>query len=226
MSSRRELRAAGLALHNQGDVDTQTVSGATGTGTHGTGPDLGNLSTAITAVRIATADGEVVFASEDVQPGLYQAARLSLGALGIITAITFRASLRTTSTNGSGSKASTRAWRSSRERIEATRHYEFFWYPFRDLFEHKSSRSPTPSPTRSPTATANGSATHIVCSRASATTASTRWSTRCPPSAGPACFARSARCIHERYPGCSGRSSTARSRATTCGCRPTTGTRP
>ena len=56
-----ELRAAGLALHNQGDVDTQTVSGATGTGTHGTGPDLGNLSTAISAVRIATADGEIVF---------------------------------------------------------------------------------------------------------------------------------------------------------------------
>ena len=85
-----ELRAAGLALHNQGDIDTQTVSGATGTGTHGTGPDLGNLSTAIAAVASSTADGEIVPRARTSAPGLYQAARLSLGALGIITAITFR----------------------------------------------------------------------------------------------------------------------------------------
>jgi FAD/FMN-containing dehydrogenase len=133
-----ELRTAGLALHNQGDVDTQTVSGATGTGTHGTGPDLGNLSTAITAVRIVTADGEVVFASEDVRPGLYQAARLSLGALGIITAITFRCVPAYNLHERVWFEGPDRSLDLLHERVEATRHYEFFWYPFRDLFEHKA----------------------------------------------------------------------------------------
>ena len=79
-----------------------------------------------------------MFASEDVRPGLYQAARLSLGALGIITAITFRCV--------PAYNLHERVWFEGpdssldllHERVEATRHYEFFWYPFRDLFEHKS----------------------------------------------------------------------------------------
>jgi FAD/FMN-containing dehydrogenase len=145
-----ELRAAGLALHNQGDVDTQTVSGATGTGTHGTGPDLGNLSSAIAGVRIATADGEVVHASEDVRPGLYQAARLSLGALGIITAITFRCVPAYNLHERVWFEGPEPSLANLCERIEATRHYEFWWYPFRDLFEHKALALTNAPPDRLP----------------------------------------------------------------------------
>ena len=69
---------------------------------------------------------------------MYQAARLSLGALGIITAITFRCV--------PAYNLHERVWFEGpdssldllHERVEATRHYEFFWYPFRDLFEHKA----------------------------------------------------------------------------------------
>jgi FAD/FMN-containing dehydrogenase len=147
-----DLRAAGLALHNQGDVDTQTVSGATGTGTHGTGPDLGNLSSAIVAVRIATADGEIVTASADVRSGLYQAARLSLGALGIVTAITFRCVPAYNLHERIWYEGAEPSLNLLAERIQATRHYEFWWYPFRDLFEHKSlaltNAPPDPLPDR------------------------------------------------------------------------------
>jgi FAD/FMN-containing dehydrogenase len=133
-----ELRAAGLALHNQGDIDQQTVSGATGTGTHGTGPTLANLSSAIIGVRIVTADGEVVTAAPDVRPGLYQAARLSLGAFGVITALTFQCVPAYNLHEHIWYEGPDPSLDLLSERITATRHYEFWWYGFRDLFEHKS----------------------------------------------------------------------------------------
>jgi FAD/FMN-containing dehydrogenase len=133
-----ELRAAGLSLHNQGDVDVQTITGATGTGTHGTGPELANLSSAVSEVRIVTADGELVHASEDVNSGLYQAARLSLGALGIVTSVTLRCAPAYNLHERVWYEGPDESLNLLEERIAATRHYEFFWYPFRDLFEHKA----------------------------------------------------------------------------------------
>ena len=54
------LRAAGVALHNQGDIDRQSIAGAVATGTHGTGRELRNLSAAVVGARLVLADGEVV----------------------------------------------------------------------------------------------------------------------------------------------------------------------
>ncbi|MGQ0824736.1 MAG: D-arabinono-1,4-lactone oxidase [Actinomycetota bacterium] len=147
-----DLRAAGLSLHNQGDVDTQTVTGAIGTGTHGTGPELANLSSAVTEVRIVTATGDVVHATEDVNPGLFQAARLSLGALGVITSVTFRCVPTYNLHECVWYEGANESLELLAERIAATRHYEFFWYPFRDLFEHKAlaltNAPPDPLPDR------------------------------------------------------------------------------
>lgn len=132
------LRAAGLALHNQGDVDTQTVTGAIGTGTHGTGPTLGNLSSAVVGARIVTADGEVVECTADRSPALLQAARLSLGALGVITAVTLQAVPAYNLHERIWFEAGDQCLDALADRIGATRHYEFFWYPARDLCEHKA----------------------------------------------------------------------------------------
>ena len=68
-----------------GDIDRQALGGAVGTGTHGTGRTLGNFSTQVIALRIALATGELVDCSPAVEPDLFAAARLSLGALGIVT---------------------------------------------------------------------------------------------------------------------------------------------
>ncbi|MFP6806151.1 MAG: D-arabinono-1,4-lactone oxidase [Pseudomonadales bacterium] len=81
----RPLHDAGLALKNMGDIDRQAIAGACATGTHGTGKDLRNLSSAVIGARIATASGELLDCSATQNPELWQIARLNLGALGIVT---------------------------------------------------------------------------------------------------------------------------------------------
>ena len=86
------LHGLGLALHNLGDIDRQTVAGAIATGTHGTGGVRASLSAQVSALEVVTADGSVVDArpgGTDEEARLFEAARLGLGAVGIVTAVTF-----------------------------------------------------------------------------------------------------------------------------------------
>lgn len=81
------LAERGLALENQGDVDAQTIAGAISTATHGTGGRFANISSQVTALRLVTASGEIVELrkGDDLLAG-----RVSLGALGAISAVTLR----------------------------------------------------------------------------------------------------------------------------------------
>ncbi len=94
-----ELHRMGLALANMGDITAQTLAGAIQTGTHGTGGRVGGLADQVLALELVLADGEVVTVSGDgtgkVRDGvserdLFDAARVGLGALGVVTAVTFR----------------------------------------------------------------------------------------------------------------------------------------
>jgi len=89
-----ELDARGLALENMGDIDRQSVAGATQTATHGTGLRFRNLSSQIVALRLVTGDGTVVEATgpEDgnENPDVFAAARVGLGALGVLSTVTLR----------------------------------------------------------------------------------------------------------------------------------------
>ena len=84
------LDVLGLAMANLGDIDAQTVAGAISTGTHGTGAKLGGLATQVVALEMVLADGSVVRCSADERPGLFHAARVGLGALGVISTVTLR----------------------------------------------------------------------------------------------------------------------------------------
>lgn len=84
------LWALGQSLSNQGDVDVQTLAGACGTSTHGTGRGLGSLSSLITRLRLVTVAGEVLEADRQQAPELLLAASVSLGALGVITQLTLQ----------------------------------------------------------------------------------------------------------------------------------------
>lgn len=125
----RPLRDAGLALRNQGDIDQQAIAGAVATGTHGTGPTLQSLSASVRAMRIVTASGDIVTAAPDTEPELFEASRLSLGALGIVTEVTLAVR--------DAYRLSERRWLEPlddvMDRIDeltaATRHFEYFWYP-------------------------------------------------------------------------------------------------
>lgn len=85
-----ELALRGYAMENLGDIDRQSIAGAVSTGTHGTGARFGGLATQVTAVRLVGADGEVREADASRDPELFEAARLSLGTVGILTALTLR----------------------------------------------------------------------------------------------------------------------------------------
>lgn len=84
------LAALGLALPNLGDIAEQSIAGATATATHGTGAARGNISTRIVAIELVAGDGTVVRADEHHDRDLLQIARVSLGALGILTEVTLR----------------------------------------------------------------------------------------------------------------------------------------
>ncbi len=132
------FHAAGLAMQNLGDVDVQALGGALGTGTHGTGHTLPNLSARVSGLRILRADGELRSVRDDTDPEGLRAARVSLGALGIITAArielvpAYRLHERVERPKLDDVLATLD------ERIAAARHFEFFWYPKADRVEAKS----------------------------------------------------------------------------------------
>lgn len=84
----RALDQLGLALPNLGDIDRQTIAGATATGTHGTGIGFPNLSAQIERVKVMDARGQLHEFSAGSDELL--AARVAIGSLGVITAVTLR----------------------------------------------------------------------------------------------------------------------------------------
>ena len=127
------LLATGLALENQGDIDTQALAGAISTGTHGTGPTLGSLSTQIAGLRLILADGETLDCAAEREPELFGAARLALGLFGVIARITVRAvpAYRLHERTWIAGVAETFVGLDAL--IADNRHCEFFWIPREDV---------------------------------------------------------------------------------------------
>lgn len=127
------LLAAGLALENMGDIDRQSVAGAVSTGTHGTGPTLGNLSSQLAGLRLLTAGGEILDVTPAARPDLFKAAQVSLGALGVITQATLRCLPAYRLHERTWAEPFADCMARLDERIAATRHFEFFWVPGEDV---------------------------------------------------------------------------------------------
>jgi FAD-linked oxidoreductase len=126
------LRPLGLALENMGDIDRQTLAGATSTGTHGTGALFGGLATQIVGLKIVTADATVRTISDTENSELLPAARVGLGALGVIVELTIQC------VPAFMMRAVERAERfadvldSFDERALGADHFEFYWFPHSD----------------------------------------------------------------------------------------------
>jgi FAD-linked oxidoreductase len=125
-----DLLARGLAQENLGDIDVQSVGGAISTGTHGTGVTFGTIATQVTGLTLVTASGEVLDCSEERNRDVFKAAQVSLGALGVIAALTLRVV-----------PAKRLHFESRRERLDdclanleryqrENDHFEFFWMPY------------------------------------------------------------------------------------------------
>lgn len=81
------LEAIGQAMINLPDIDRQTLAGATSTATHGTGIAFNTLSAYVTGLCIVTVSGEILDVDAQRRPDLFAAARVGLGALGVVTRI-------------------------------------------------------------------------------------------------------------------------------------------
>ena len=82
------LHTRGFALHNLASLPHISIAGACSTATHGSGEKNGNLATAVSALEIVTAAGEVVKLSRQIDGEPFRGAVVGLGALGVITKIT------------------------------------------------------------------------------------------------------------------------------------------
>jgi L-gulonolactone oxidase len=124
-----QLAEHGLGLENQGDIDAQSITGATVTATHGTGARFQNLSARIVGLRLVTADGEI----RDLSQGDdYLAARVSLGALGVISQVTVQAVPLYTLHRRDEPLALADTLARLDEHVDGSDHFEFFVFPYAD----------------------------------------------------------------------------------------------
>jgi L-gulonolactone oxidase len=122
------LAAHGLALANLGDIDAQTIAGAIATGTHGTGAQLPGLAAQVVALQIVTASGDVL-EIDDSEPELLRAARVSLGALGVVTEVELQAVSAFTLRGVDRPLPLDDILDGLDELVDGHRHFEFFVFP-------------------------------------------------------------------------------------------------
>ncbi len=134
----RLLAGLGLALPNLGDIDAQTIAGATATGTHGTGARLGCLSTFVDGLTIVDGTGTVIKADAATHPDVFAAARVGLGALGVVTEVTLRC------VDAFVLRAEERPARIADvlpaldEHVAGNDHFEMYWFPYTDRLQIKT----------------------------------------------------------------------------------------
>ncbi|CAM5366504.1 D-arabinono-1,4-lactone oxidase [Streptomyces pilosus] len=123
------LAREGLSLTNMGDIMEQTVSGATSTGTHGTGRDSASIAAQIRGLELVTADGSVLTCSEKENPDVFAAARIGLGALGVVTAVTFAVEPVFLLTAREEPMPFDRVCAEFDQLHAENEHFEFYWFP-------------------------------------------------------------------------------------------------
>lgn len=126
----KPLEDVGQALVNMPDIDEQSLGGCLATATHGTGAGIGCMPTFVSGLQLVDAAGNLIDCDADNNPEIFQAALVSMGALGIVTQVRlqnvkpYRLRRETT-------------WRSFDEIMEVAeqladkhRNFEFYYIPF------------------------------------------------------------------------------------------------
>ena len=128
-----ELVRRGWSLTNLGDIDRQTVAGAIATGTHGTGAGFGGLATQVRGLTLVTPSGQVLECDAVREPEVFSAARIGLGALGVVTSVTLQAvpAFALRAVEGPGTLSA--AIEGFDELMSSTDHVEFYWFPHTDV---------------------------------------------------------------------------------------------
>ncbi|QUR67544.1 D-arabinono-1,4-lactone oxidase [Mycobacterium spongiae] len=141
------LAERGLGLENQGDVDPQSITGATATATHGTGARFQNVSANIESLRLVTASGDILTLSEGDD---YLAARVAIGSLGVISQVTLRVVPLYTLHRHDEKRSMAETLDRLDEFVDGNDHFEFFVFPYADealtRIMRRSDEAPKPTP--------------------------------------------------------------------------------
>jgi L-gulono-1,4-lactone dehydrogenase len=126
------LERLGLSLHNMGDIAEQTLAGAVSTGTHGTGGVVAGLAAQLAGFQLVTGTGEVVDASPTVDTDVFSLGRVGLGALGILTTLTFAVEPLFLLEAHEQPMSWDDALGSFDEMVAGSHHCDMYWFPHTD----------------------------------------------------------------------------------------------
>ncbi|GCD89414.1 D-arabinono-1,4-lactone oxidase [Nocardioides sp. LS1] len=126
------LERLGLSLHNMGDIAEQTLAGAISTGTHGTGGVAAGLASQVAGLELVTGTGEVLRATPTENPDVLDVARVGLGALGILTTVTFRVEPLFLLEAHEQPMGWDEALASFDEMVAGSHHVDMYWFPHTD----------------------------------------------------------------------------------------------
>jgi L-gulonolactone oxidase len=146
----KSLWQLGLAMPNLGDIDRQTISGAISTGTHGTGARLGGIATQVRALQLVTGDGTTIDCSATEHPDVFEHARVGLGALGIITAVTLQCVPAFALHAVESHAPLAQVLDDYEQRITAADHFEFYWFPHTEKVATKANTRLAPGAATEP----------------------------------------------------------------------------
>jgi L-gulono-1,4-lactone dehydrogenase len=144
----RRLDTHGLAMENLGDIDVQSIAGAISTATHGTGARLRNIAAQVVELTLVLADGSTLVCSSERDAELFRAARVGLGALGVVAEVTLQC-VPAFTLHGIDAPA---PLAETLERFEqlalGNDHFEFFVFPYADVAltrtNNRTDRPPRP----------------------------------------------------------------------------------
>ncbi|MGO2747636.1 D-arabinono-1,4-lactone oxidase [Microbacterium sp.] len=143
----RLLAPYGLAMQNLGDIDRQSIAGAISTGTHGTGAGFGGLSTQIVGATLITAAGEFLTVNEQENSELLPTVALGLGALGILVDVTVQCVPAFVMHAIDEPLPLEDVLTTLDERVAASDHFEFYWFPHTDVaLTKRQTRLPESTP--------------------------------------------------------------------------------
>ncbi|MFT7140795.1 MAG: FAD/FMN-containing dehydrogenase [Sulfitobacter sp.] len=131
------LFEAGFAMTNMGDIDRQSIAGAIGTGTHGTGRNLQNISNQLASVRVMQANGEILNLSAE-DGDLFRAVQVSMGTLGVVTEVTLNILPAYHLVEKNWESSVDECGEVLEQLISGNRHFEFFWDPAKDICAMKT----------------------------------------------------------------------------------------
>lgn len=128
----------GYAMENLGDTNSQSIAGAISTGTHGTGIQFKSISNQVEGITLLTASNELIEINRNEHSEYFEAARISLGMLGVIVKVTLKVVKAYTLKEQSYRITLDDGLKKLTNLKENNRNFEFFWFPYTNSIQVKT----------------------------------------------------------------------------------------